>query len=130
MSVISSPNDFVQTIDLEVLRSFDDPDSPAEESLMIELIDLYLAETSRLLQAIREAIDESNWDQVKLKSHSLRGSSANLGLNGIAAISDLLEHFEEGGPGRFELMAGLEQEFVRINQLLTEERERRLKCEY
>jgi HPt (histidine-containing phosphotransfer) domain-containing protein len=130
MPVISSPNDFVQTIDLGVLRSFDDPDSPAEESLMIELIDLYLDETSRLVQTLREGIEESNWDYVILKSHSLRGSSANLGLTGIAAISDRLEHFEAGGPSRLELMAAIEQEFVRINELLMEERERRLKCEY
>jgi len=113
-----------------VLRSFDDPDSPAEESLLIELIDLYLTETSRLLQTIREAINESNWDYVKLKSHSLRGSSANLGLSHIAAISDRLEHFEESGPSRLELLAELEQEFFRVDQVLTEERERRLKCEY
>jgi HPt (histidine-containing phosphotransfer) domain-containing protein len=130
MSVISSPNDFVQTIDLEVLRSFDDPDSPAEESLMIELIDLYLDETSRLVQTLREGIEESDWDCVKLKSHSLRGSSANLGLTQIAAISDRLEHFAEGGPTRLELMAAIEAEFVRINELLTAERERRLKCEF
>jgi HPt (histidine-containing phosphotransfer) domain-containing protein len=113
-------------IDLEVLKSLDDPSAPPEESLMIELIDLYLDETLILLQAIRAGIDSSNWDVVKLKSHSLRGSSSNLGITGMARLSDRMEYFDASGPTRPELMDQLEQEFVNVGQILSEERKRRV----
>lgn len=129
MSLSTPSTDFTQTfqsIDLEVLRSFDDPEAPVEDSLMIELIDLYLVETSRLLEGIREAIEASDIDFVTLKAHSLKGSSANLGVNAMASLSERLEHFRSGGPTRFELLEELEQEFARVSTTLTEERGRRV----
>jgi HPt (histidine-containing phosphotransfer) domain-containing protein len=114
-----------ESIDFEVLRSFDEPDSPVEESLMIELIDLYLVETSRLLESIREAIEETQLDSVKLKAHSLKGSSANLGITLMASLSERLEHFQPGEATRLELLGELEYEFTRVSHLLTEERGRR-----
>ena len=114
-----------EDIDLEVLRNFDDPAVPVEESLMIELIDLYLDETSTLLTIISEGIDAANWEVVKIKAHSLRGSSSNLGIVGMARLSDRLEHFDANGPTRLEMMADLTKEFVLVSAVLTEERERR-----
>src|SRR6185503_13164119 len=114
------------SIDLEVLRSFDDPEAPVEDSLMIELIDLYLDETSRLLENIREAINESNLGFVTLKAHSLKGSSSNLGITGMASLGERLEHFRPDGPTRIELLEELEHEFARVRETLTEERGRRV----
>ena len=113
-------------IDLEVLRSFDDPDSPVEESLMIELIDLYLVETSRLLEVLRQGIEGSNLDDVTMKAHSLKGSSSNLGVLRMASISERLEHFRSGGATRLELLAEMEEEFARVSAILGDERRRRL----
>jgi HPt (histidine-containing phosphotransfer) domain-containing protein len=114
-----------EAIDLEVLRNLDDPAAPVEESLMIELIDLYLDETSTLLTIIRESIDTANWESVKIKAHSLRGSSSNLGIAGMARLSDLLEHFDVSGPTRLEMMAELAKEFALVSEVLAEERQRR-----
>ena len=113
-----------EAIDLEVLRSFDDPEAPVEDSLMIELIDLYLVETSRLLQVIRVGL-VSDLDSVTLNAHSLKGSSSNLGISRMASLSERLEHFHSDGPTRMELLEELEQEFSRVNNILSEERGRR-----
>ena len=113
-------------IDLEVLRSFDDPDSPVEESLMIELIDLYLVETARLLEVLRQGIERSDLDEVTMKAHSLKGSSSNLGISRMANISERLEHFRPGGSTRLELLGELEEEFARVSEMLNDERRRRL----
>ena len=129
MSLTIPSTDFAQTyesIDLEVLRSFDDPEAPIEDSLMIELIDLYLDETSRLLEGLREATKAANIDFVTLKAHSLKGSSANLGITAMASLSERVEHFRPDGPTRLELLEELEQEFARVKAILTEERGRRV----
>jgi len=129
MSLTTPSTEFTQTsesIDLEVLRSFDDPEAPIEDSLMIELIDLYLVETSRLLESLREAVETSNLDFVTLKAHSLKGSSANLGIVAIASLSERLEHFRPGGSTRFELLEELDHEFQRVQAILAEERGRRV----
>src|SRR6185503_2604530 len=109
---VTSYTNITDSIDLEVLRSFDDPEAPIEDSLMIELIDLYLVETSRLLESLREAIQGSDIDFITLKAHSLKGSSGNLGITAMASLSERLEHFRPGGPTRLELLEELEQEFA------------------
>jgi HPt (histidine-containing phosphotransfer) domain-containing protein len=116
----------VASVDLEVLKSFEEAQEEGEPDFVIELIDLYLVEAPRIFRTIREGIATNCWPAAKRAAHSLRGSSGNLGILQIAAIAKDLEHCDETTDTPAEqLLQDLEAEFVRVEKILLAERQRR-----
>lgn len=116
-------------VDFSVLEGLDDEPSEGEADLIIELIDLYLGEVPQLLNAIRKGLEQNDWKSARRAAHTLRGSSANLGVLQLSSIADKLERLEDTETNLARVLCeSLEREFVRVNELLTEERQRRTAC--
>ena len=76
-----------ETVDLAVLATYDDAQIEGEPDFVVELIDIYLNEVPRLFDTIRNAMTTNDRAIAKRAAHSLRGSSANLGVLQMAAIA-------------------------------------------
>ena len=115
-----------ETVDLALLATYDDAQIEGEPDFVVELIDIYLNEVPRLFDTIRNAMTTNDRPIAKRAAHSLRGSSANLGVLQMAAIAGELEHLENSFPtAAAELLRSLEDEFQRVEEILTAERQRR-----
>ena|SRR5437867_517746 len=115
----------IVTLDVTVLNSLADPEIEDGSDLVVELIDLYLEESTRLLQGIKVGIETRDGMMVKRAAHSLRGSSGNLGILKTAQICWLLEQREPGDAVVTGLVQQLDQELVEVSQILQHERQRR-----
>jgi HPt (histidine-containing phosphotransfer) domain-containing protein len=114
------------TVDLSVLTNFDEAQSDGEPDLIVELIDLYLEEASKLLAAMREAVAKKDELPLKRAAHSLRGSSGNLGILQMALMCREVEHMKSDDIVPFGVLVNkMEQELVQVRQILLEERQRR-----
>ena len=60
-------------------------------AMINELIDLYLDEMPVRLDLLREAVEAGDAEAVRAAAHKIKGSSANLGLPGVASASATLE---------------------------------------
>jgi HPt (histidine-containing phosphotransfer) domain-containing protein len=69
---------------------------PGKESVVGEMIDLFVADLPARLGAIRGAIDSADARGLALQAHALRGSAANFGA---ARLDDLCGKLEELGAG-------------------------------
>jgi len=113
-------------VDLAVLASYEEAQIEGEPDFVVELIDLYLNEVPRLLDALRSAIENKDRALAKRTAHSLRGSSGNLGVLQIAALAGELEHLENPcSTNARELLQQLESEFRPVDEILSAERRRR-----
>lgn len=68
-----------------------------DPTLVPELVSMYLTEAATRLAVLRAAVRDGNGGQVQLTAHSLRGSSAALGLSAVAASCRILEDEARGG---------------------------------
>lgn len=116
------------SVDLNVLNSFEDTGLDDDGDLVVELIDLYLEEGQRQLGVIQKALETKDRDAIKRASHSLRGSSGNLGILQMALICEEMEKQDCNDPFPFleELRVSLEREFEHVRVILSTERERRV----
>jgi HPt (histidine-containing phosphotransfer) domain-containing protein len=123
-NAVNSPD---ASLDLSVLISFEEVQSDGEPDLIVELIDLYIADAELRGAVMRDALSKKDEPSLKGAAHSLRGSSANLGARQMAKICEELEHtdwsasFDSLEP----LLRQLEQESARVCQVFLTERERR-----
>jgi HPt (histidine-containing phosphotransfer) domain-containing protein len=114
------------TVDLSVLTNFDEAQLDGEPDLIVELIDLYLEEASKLLAGMREAVAKKDELPIKQAAHSLRGSSGNLGILQMALMCREVEQMKSDDILPIEvLVKKMEQELVQVRQILLEERQRR-----
>lgn len=113
-------------VDLDVLASYEEAQIEGEPDFVVELIDLYLGEALRIFATLHTAIANDDRATAKRTAHSLRGSSANLGVMQIATLAGELEHLENPcGASARELLQQLETDFRPVSEILTAERRRR-----
>lgn len=125
----TEPNfDSIPSVDISILHSFDDPDMSAD--LVTELIELYLIETARLLDSINSSLSDGEWRNAKRSAHTIKGSSANLGLLKLERLSEQLEygaHTSESALALLQLMRG---EFSVVSVTLNAELQKRKRCAF
>ena len=97
---VNSPIDFHI---LQNLRQLDDEEDP---DFLGELIKIYLSDAPQHLETIKEAIYLGDADSLKLASHTLKSSSANLGAVSFSEVCKELELM-----GRVAVESGGEQVF-------------------
>ena len=115
-------------VDMSVLASFEEVQIDDEPDLIVELIDLYLEDAPRQMTIMQKGIAEADERTLKRAAHSLKGSSANLGIRRMAALcaeiekADCNDSFQAAKP----LFARMQGESERVRQVLLAERQRRL----
>ncbi len=120
------PHPQLAAVDFSVLTSLDYDPIDREVDLVTELIDLYLGEVPHLINSIRKSLQNNDWRPARRAAHTLRGSSGNLGVLQLSNLADKLERLNETEVETARMLCeNLEREFVRVNELLLEERRRR-----
>jgi HPt (histidine-containing phosphotransfer) domain-containing protein len=121
------PNNESDAVDLTVLRSFEDPDAEVADDLVVELIDLYLADAPVQLAATQEALVKLDALSIKRAVHILKGSSASLGARALPVLCEELEHMDcsDSFAQAEVLLRQVENEFSRVCEEFVAERKRR-----
>lgn len=78
-------------VDLDVLNNLADAQGDGEPDLVVELIDLYLADTPRRVAAMHAALANSDDRLLARGAHALKGSSSTLGATQVAESCTELE---------------------------------------
>ena len=117
----------LEEVDLSVLTSFEEAQCEGEPDLIVELINLYLADVPQQLSAMKDCVLNGSQNSLNRSAHNLKGSSANLGIKSIAL---LCEELEQSGSGELtqksDIINRLEQTFARVRSLLLAERQKRI----
>jgi HPt (histidine-containing phosphotransfer) domain-containing protein len=115
-------------VDMSVLTGFAEAQCEGDPDLIVELIDLYLDEFPLQLSAIKDCSMKADAIALKRAAHTLKGSSSNLGVNGVAELcgelelTDLSLSFQQANV----LIDRMEQTFARVRPLFLAERQSRI----
>jgi HPt (histidine-containing phosphotransfer) domain-containing protein len=82
---------------LETLRGLQEE---GDDDLLVELIDLFLEDTPRRVDGMRDAITREDWPALTSWAHSLKGSCGSLGALHLAELCGCLEQLGREGGGR------------------------------
>ncbi|MEG4588180.1 response regulator [Microcoleus sp. MOSTC5] len=93
-------------IDFHVLHNLRELDDEEDPDFLGELIKIYLLDAPQHLETIKEAIFLGDADSLKIASHTLKSSSANLGAVSFSEVCKELEYM-----GRLAVESGGEQVF-------------------
>jgi PAS domain S-box-containing protein len=115
---------------------FDDPATPALDPSVLTMLrqlqtdegpdiiqeigDAFQLDVPPVLEKLREAVQEANFDKLRRGTHALKGSSENLGARYMASLSAELETLAKNGviEGAAELVTRLEREYQRVCKAL------------
>jgi HPt (histidine-containing phosphotransfer) domain-containing protein len=70
---------------------------PGKDSLVDELIDLFVTDLPKRLNAIAQAIERTDAPALALQAHALRGGAANFGAGRLDDLCGTLEEIGVGG---------------------------------
>jgi histidine phosphotransfer protein HptB len=112
-----------ETLDRAVLAGLremvgDDPEFVAE------LVDTYLVDGRRLLDAMRAAADAGSAESLVRPAHTLKGNSLNLGAARLGELGRELEMLARAGSldGAIGLIDEADAEFIRVGAALEDAR--------
>ncbi|NEZ64690.1 response regulator [Leptolyngbyaceae cyanobacterium CCMR0082] len=88
----------------------------ASEKLKL-FVDIYLKESSQLIKAFKEAIDEQNAQQIQHAAHTLKSSSAALGLVTVQRLCQYIEN--ESRAGNIALASSVIKLEIALNEGIT-----------
>jgi len=107
-------------IDMSVLNGFRELQEEGAPDIVAELIEIFVRDTKLRLAALRKAVAEENLDSIRKETHSLKGSSGNLGMRRMASLCEELEGANRGKAlheaGR--LVERMEEEFTHLRETL------------
>jgi PAS domain S-box-containing protein len=105
------------SVDLSVLESFSYLQKPGQPSLIGNLIDLFVEDTSRRLSQLRQM--SADPDAIKKAAHNVKGAAGNIGA---LRMAELCGNLEQNAAREFEaekLIAQLEVEFDQVVEVLS-----------
>ncbi|MDQ1729607.1 MAG: hypothetical protein QOD33_1732 [Pyrinomonadaceae bacterium] len=119
--------DFEPAVDLATLATLEELQEEGEPNLIVELIDLFLADVPCRLSALRASLVLENYPALKRGAHSLRGSSGSLGALRTSALCEEIEmEPADAFASLAALLTSLEAELARVFPVLQAQRLLRL----
>lgn len=109
------------------LAELDDLDYEGEPSIVVELIDDFLASAPESISALREAQTARALESARRIAHTLKGSSRNIGADLVGALCSRIESLtsEEALGGAEPIIRDIAAEFERARLALETERAKR-----
>jgi HPt (histidine-containing phosphotransfer) domain-containing protein len=97
-----------------------------DRSLLTALIDTFLRDTPRLVEAVRRGLERGQTDEVRRAAHTLKSNGATFGAMSLSELSRQLEALARSGTleGADELITQIDAEYERVRIALETERER------
>ena len=114
------------SIDRRALETIQALQRQGKPDLLVRVINIYLEDSLRLLEALRQALSRGDAVELKLQAHSLKSSSANVGALRLAELCKELEATGEGKSmdGVDQRISRVEEEYRSVRNELTAELER------
>jgi CheY-like chemotaxis protein/HPt (histidine-containing phosphotransfer) domain-containing protein len=115
----ASPVDDGPQVDNDIWAALREADKD-DPGLITELVNSFRSEAPGILLKVKEAVTAKDAVKLAKSAHNLRGSSGNLGMLRLAAVSAELEKKGKAGAleGADELMAEAEREYANALELL------------
>jgi CheY-like chemotaxis protein len=106
-------------INMDLLKETIGPDAG---EMLAQMLPLFFEEAQALIAALKEAIKAGDLQELKKAAHTLKGSSASLGLISLATISRTLEEMvrQKRMDEAAQKLKQLEIEYGRVEKVLTE----------
>ncbi len=104
-------------IDMAALEAMIGPDA---EEFLIEMTPIFLEDTKPLLQQLDEAINNNDVDSIKRVAHTLKGTSASLGMTQLSQLSKEIELIAKANTvaKASDKLIAIEAEYARILSVL------------
>jgi CheY-like chemotaxis protein/HPt (histidine-containing phosphotransfer) domain-containing protein len=98
-----------------------------DRSLLTALIDTFLSDAPRLVEAARRGLEHGQTDEVRRAAHTLKSNGATFGASSLSELSRQLEALARSGilEGADELIARIDAEYERVRIALETVREGR-----
>lgn len=108
-----------EAVDMALLESLAGAQVEGEPDIVVELMELYLADAPVKLEAMRRSVAGGDGASLARAAHSLKGSSASLGARRAAALCGELERAGGEQPPRVAavLLEYLELELARVRHV-------------
>ncbi len=122
----SSSGDERVSVDRKALDTIRALQRKGKPDLLARVINVYLEDSLRLLEALRQALSQDDRVALKRQAHTLKSSSANVGALRLAALCKELEAAQQGEPNERirQTMVRMEEEYETVRNELTTELER------
>ncbi len=91
------------------------------DDFLSEVIDAFLADAPELIATLRRSLTEDSNEELRRAAHTLKSNGATLGAETFSELCRTLEHSAKTGDleGAPELVDGIEQEYLALEQALT-----------
>lgn len=129
LSTVTSDGELISdAVDLSIISGFEEDPVEGEPDLVVELIELYLADVPTKLKAMQEFLLSENANALRDVAHNVKGSSSSIGAFQLAALCGELEVAANDHliSTLISLLSRIEHEFYRVQWAFTSERQRRL----
>jgi HPt (histidine-containing phosphotransfer) domain-containing protein len=112
-----------EVIDRQTLDQLAKLVTNGKPELLVRVLDLYLAESPKLIQQMKLAADANDAIEIARSAHSLRSSSANVGAGGLSQYCGDIEQSARRGDTEEarKIFGAIEAEFGRVRAALTAE---------
>ena len=91
----------------------------AEPSAVAELTEIYLRDSASRLEILKAACHAGDFKTIRLQAHSVKGSSLQIGAEGVAHLCAALEVCERpSAEQRHQLLRSIEEEFEHIGRAM------------
>lgn len=113
-------------VDLQVIAILRGIQTDEEPRFFAELVDTFLTDLEERLHALRTAAAAGDGERVRSVSHTLKGSTGNLGATRLSALAGQMEAAgRAGATAEIEsLLSQLESEARRVREFFLAERDR------
>ncbi|HHJ35385.1 MAG TPA: response regulator [Gammaproteobacteria bacterium] len=115
-----SDNKDVDFLDEDIINRLSSRRKKDGSKLLDNIINLYFEQTSKLLDELTVATQQSDTEAIRSISHALKSSSTNVGATGLSMLCNNLESISEQGKLDNELIEQVHHGYLSVKSALTE----------